>query len=993
MSRFTDSPYFLLKDFMNALVVSSNSEYQQSDITNLHRSVVFEDIIFVGGVTHNETSTPFVDTLDRYPTFDTEADQAQIFTSDDVAWNGWWDRSPNASYFLDNVDINDDPASVAVMMRGGDSAGELVVGGGSYINLYAKKDDYGFVPIRLVPVYGEPAEKKYFKFSVAEISTLVPDDPADPTLIYDSDDIADEPYYDSDNVSIQVYDYDYDTSPIGWGDIDTNEVLENGTEIYFRKDSSFHDWLKEFAHDFYETDYEVDFIIRNYVNTDKMFIYFGEIYLTTKENISDPDTYHIVYNGLKDWVQAALPVNNRKDNLIEFLDTYFDQVYSEGYELLKNVWTLRDGWECDERFLGYVPTFYGVDKYDDIPDYFSDRFREYAAELVWLMKRKGTYASMYIIFELLCGNSNNIFNVLERWHDDTTGVISSDDYNDHIYTSLYGKETPTGLIGAGEFWYSKFDVADYPQGYLATGTTNDTDDKVLSPYYRVDLDLNVEPMTNFEILPKQISESLYYNWELMRPINRQTEYNLIYAPYTDLTGTEFGLYESPNSWQSITKTLDNVIFDPDNFIYIQRDSVETWSIAHTLLTMNVVITSYSDDFEKQIPVSIEVVDDSRVIIEWDAPTAGIVIISKASKAVDEYDPISWKIRHGLNRKEILFQVRTADNIVYYPEISYLGDNNTLYIENAPEADSEAFIKSGIAVGDSYDSDGDGIDDSTITQDIWVFDSVDIDESGDPKEITKYYYEDPETEIGIWWWAWVIDHPYQENVLQVNCYDVDNKLVEPAKVLLNETDPGGLPQLVILWADSDKVENDPNDYIGFAAIDNIGDVASFYGTIPKDEEGNLLDLEWRMTVEDDDNIYTFLQEGSVDADVLFVDSDKTINYYDIANPDNKTYVSGTVGLIEQDNEWYYYTFTVTNEALEQLNVKDYKIIAIELVNTRVKRFDKQRVVYSRLSGIYKPLGVNFIGHYRIFQNESGFPTALLDHDYIPLFDHNDENLYG
>jgi len=416
MSRFSDSPYFILKDFMKVITSPADTEYILPDVVNMYTRVSFTDVIWVGGETSIETSTQLTNTLDRHTEFDSVTDDAIKFEGNDVVWNAWMDRSPVSMYYSDTS------LPHAGLLRGGDNYGQIVVDGGSYVNMYAKLDEYGFVPVRLKPLYEDPEEKKYFRFDLVEVSTITMD--GSDTTVYDSDDGADEPYYDSEFVSIQTKDYEFDISPIKWGNLQIDDILQNGVELYFRKDSSFHDWMKEFAEDYYETEYEIDFVVRNYVNTDKRFLYFGEVFTSPKDNVSDPNRYHVVFNGLKDWVQAALPENNRTPNLVEFLDTYFDQVYGEGYQLLKDIWSLRDGRECDPKYLGYIPTLYDAPKTDIIPAWFVDAYREYADELIWLMKRKGTYASMYIIYSVFCGNSQNIFNVLERWHDDVAPITT-----------------------------------------------------------------------------------------------------------------------------------------------------------------------------------------------------------------------------------------------------------------------------------------------------------------------------------------------------------------------------------------------------------------------------------------------------------------------------------------------------------------------------------------------------------------------------------------
>ena len=963
MNKFADSPYFLLKDFMLSLVAPVRPEYVNQDLVNLYRRVVFTDVIWVGGHPNIETSTDQLNTLDRYPSFNPVSDVSVQYSTSDIAWNFWIDRSPMANYHIDDSEPH------AGILRMGDNFGTIIVDGGSYVDMYAKIDEFGFVPVRLQPLYEEPREKKYFRYNVVEVSTIITDESE--TVVYDSDIPADEPYYDSDFVNIINYDYDFDSSPIKWGNLTLGDILKNSTEMYFRKDSAFQDWLKTFAHNYYKSEYDVDYIIRNYVNTDRRFVYFGEIFNTVKDKISDPDLYHIVFNGFKDWVRSAVPAPNRTEKAMELFDTYFDQLYSEGYQLLKDVWSLRDGRESDRNFLGYIPTFHGMPNEGVIDDWFLEQYREYASELVWLMKRKGTYASMYIIYDILCRNSTNIFNVMERWHDNVSGVIT--DYEDHIYTELYGKDTPDGTIGAGEFWYSKFDKTTYPDGYISS------DNKMLSPFYRVDLDLSVEPMNLVEIMPEQLSKSLYNNWELQRPVNRQVEYNLIYAPYTDLTGDPYSLYDDPNASQSITKALSSTIFDDNNTISIHREPEEVWVITHELMTEDVFVTVFDDEFTRLVPDEIEIIDEMTIVCRFDAPVMGFAVISLASSVSVNYDPISWRIRHGFNRKEIMYQVRSHENKVVYEDSSYINDNNTIYVNGVDDAGSQVLIKSGIAVGDQVDFDGDGIEEGVIVDDVWIFDNV-------SKITSNYVYE------GESWIAWVIDHPYPINVFQVTCYNVNNRKLEPSKVLLNELNSNTEPQLVVLWQEVGRGVVD--DYLGFAAIAPVGDLVSFSGLVPLSPIGEMLPVEYRLTIETDDEVFTFLPEGHPDSTFLLSGtSDKEIHYYDYSVPSEKNFIFGPVQLYEEDDLWYYYTFVVKNEGLVQLDEKGYMITAIEISNNRIPRLNKQRIVYSSLSGIFKPFGVNFVGHFRIFKDPVGLNVTLLDHNNEILLDNEEESLLG
>jgi hypothetical protein len=1264
MSRFADSPYFLLKDYINLVVAPPQDDILGKDIINVWDEVVFTDVVWIGSENRITTSSPFVDATELYPDYT----HAQIFEHDDVQWNAHFDFNPNASYFLEDNELP------GVLMRGMEKS--IIVDGGQYLDLFAKIDDeenplfgeYGFAPVRLKPLYEDPREKIYFRFDIVEVQTIV-DDPTF-TVTYDSEDAGDEPYYDSDYIEYRTFDYRYD------GTITNENALLPTTEIYFRKDSAFHEWLKDHANAFYQTQYEVDFIIRNYVNTDKLFIYFGEIYPTDKPTEADPNRYHIIFNGLKDWVNRALPSVNRTENLTEWNDTYFDMVHSEGYQLMKDVWTLRDAQECDEKYLPYIPTFYDIPTYNRLDEYFTPVYREYARDLVQLLKRKGTYASIYVIHDLFCNNNPNILAVYERWHkltqtigevdteielttanfteDDpdnvmtidgskisfnvpsgsadatatlnnivldatqditmhvqlkvnttvtnsaasraglritdgtntiledvwssltfgngnwlfrwftetaeegtgqsqdlifstpetayayinynaTTRVVSFDfddggapeptvfvtlkesvgdewhvqfygthptgggtmgldvevlfidsgtvnsvvdgevsEYKDYIYTGQYGRVEPTdesvdqygylvsdtqfqaitgdpyyidqnnelivaqdgkyvaetnllvssgvpvtdlqdnvyitrdasthmlytvadvtvqppdtdydsygylyntisgayvddngdiityngidaifqsmllldafsnvtvdenddvylnfypeiqkvplqkALIfpkGAGEFWYDKADTASYPDGYFST------EGDMLSPYYRVDLDVNVEPVTNTKILPRNVSENLYSNWEYMRPVNRQAEYNYIYAPFTDLTGQSWSLYTHPHGGQSVTTALDNVTFDSNNFIYIQRGESDKWIIRHNLNTENVVMYAFDTEFARITPRAIKVIDANVVEFYFDTAIEGLGVVSKAIRPATSYNPVQWNILHAFNRSEVIIQFREdTTNEVLYPDVVYgdTFDDNFTVVENHP-VPSSAFVQRGLVDGNFG-----------LSENLWYF----TNES-----------------------TWVINlYPeISNNFFNVNCYEeTTNRRIEPRDIIF-ETQAEE-PVIRIEW---------DSPVSGFAALNDVGDVVSFYGIIPQGPDGNQLPVDWRLEVQTETDIYTFLQEGSAEA-AKFANTNKNVHY--------GMYVSGTTDSEEQDEDWWYYTFVAKKESLEQLGIKDYDITGVELVNSRIQRTDKQRIIYSRLSGMWKPFGVNFVGHIRIFKDLNGLNVQLRD----------------
>jgi hypothetical protein len=461
-------------------------------------------------------------------------------------------------------------------------------------------------------------------------------------------------------------------------------------------------------------------------------------------------------------------------------------------------------------------------------------------------------------------------------------------------------------------------------------------------------------------MPKQIADNLYTNWETMRPVNRQVEYNLLFAPTCDLTGQIFTMYPSPNATQAQTSAQKNATFDADNFIKFFRDVSSAWIVEHNLNTEDIIVTVWDKNFEKMLPGEIQILGPNSVQITHSVATVGLALVTKAKASDARYDNTLWSIIHGYSQEEILLQFRNTDtNKVEYPQRVRVRDTQRIDVTGLdPDEDYKIYLKRGLTDGESIDEGG-----TALGAEIWSFPHA------------KYNITD-----GLWYWT--IEHDYPESIFMVNCYGNNNFLLQPLSIAVN--DDASPPTLVIAFNE---------DVTGFAAIKHIGDAVAFEGILPRDVDGNLKSLEWRLTVETDEGLVnTSLIQDTSDTERFANYNKDNITYWDGVNS-NKTFSHGRTDLQEEDNEWAYYTFTVTNETLRQLNIKEYDIIGIELANTGITRSDKQRVVYSKISGIYKPDGVNFVGHFKIYKNLLGINAILLDHLYENLLDHLGNPLYS
>ena len=193
----------------------------------------------------------------------------------------------------------------------------------------------------------------------------------------------------------------------------TQPGFDNGSEVYFRKDSYFHDWLKNNVT-----------LYGDYINTNIEWLYFGKIYLVSSGH------YRVVYDGMKNFALNALPQDNRTDTITDFFDIAFDQVYNQIYNAQKNLSSLLDPFEIHTDFLYYLAKMYDM----EIPDILDEQSqREFVSNISNLLKRKGTYSSLFIIWQIFLRNTLNKLNVYERWHSPnifTLGYTASGDaYN------------------------------------------------------------------------------------------------------------------------------------------------------------------------------------------------------------------------------------------------------------------------------------------------------------------------------------------------------------------------------------------------------------------------------------------------------------------------------------------------------------------------------------------------------------------------------------
>lgn len=390
---------------------------------------------------------------------------------------------------------------------------------------------------------------------------------------------------------------------------------ESGLEIYFRNDNRITDYIED------REDY------KPFVNTSKSFLYFGKIFEDADGN------YNVIFDNMKDWALRALPENNRTRSLKEFFNLYFDKVYSQVHNKAKGLFTLLDPKEIDESYLAYIAGIYSM-VIDE--DYSLLQTREWVDNLINLLKRKGTYTSIIIIWKLFTKNTTNNVNIYDMWHTrPPTFTIPLTHFTDVLFQYNYGQE-PEGC--SGYMWYQR--ALGLSDGIIHTQTTADT-----------------TWIINHEMYTKNVMLQCF-----------DVNYNLI-APLSVI----------PVSVTQVYVTFPTVIAGYAflaRYDYLESDSGDSWVVTHD--RNKKVITQFNnDDYELVIPNTIDITNNNYIDVDF-----GGVDINGKSMVLDGEATItqgapatSWTVTHNLGQREVLLQFFDNNDEMINPQAVTLDSDN------------------------------------------------------------------------------------------------------------------------------------------------------------------------------------------------------------------------------------------------------------------------------------------------------------------------------
>ena len=669
MAKFSDSPYFLLKGFF---LGESESIY-------------------------GTILKPIIDY--QWPVEWTDRDYVTFDDYNGVIWNLRYYFDPNQ------------PNTVNSYLVGMET--NIVANGDGIIELWVKETEEPYKQFLPITLRWDRLDDNNFIFSDSGLCNITEGD-----LITN----------DTWPITGLRYEFDlYDGECSEYQDI-----VENNREIYFRKDSIYHEWLTNprQAPYYYPLARQHATRIRNFVNTDKIFSYFGTIFKNTQNSTE----YRIIFDGMKDYVMRAIPEHQRTPNFRKFTEVFFDRHFQEIYNLLKNIWTFLDPMEIDEEFLGYLSKYYHM--FDLISPTLL-RQREFVRDLIWLLKRKGSYVEFYIIWRAIA-NTTNALNIYEKWHDkniirrlDTH--VDDNEWQEFIYVEKPEYRFSKDVGGAGIGWYNRvyglsgesIVITDPPSAFFnyPVKTNNNAIkgdnyewsnadislpvygteyDRILSTHYKVEIDVSTEPLLSDAIIDKAMWDELWQYWDYLRPVNRVVDYNILIAPITDFSGCFVELYESGGSVFDKTRlTVDlrtvggwigpHLVPDgywpycaPSGTLTGESPSGGcTWYVKHTLNSKYLHTMAVDEFYNQIVPDEIEIIDNNTVIMRWDTPTFGYAVLKKAMTWMSGGNTTgsTWIASHHLHTNDMISEVhdKTVTNLKMYGN----GINNT----GSPSADT------------------------------------------------------------------------------------------------------------------------------------------------------------------------------------------------------------------------------------------------------------------------------------------------------------------
>ena len=399
-----------------------------------------------------------------------------------------------------------------------------------------------------------------------------------------------------------------------------NYDVSNGDHIYLRKDSLFFDWCSINYPEYL-----------NFFNKNKTFLYLG-----TCTNINDGII--INYENIHNWVEKSVPETNKTTNFKKFLKIGFDKVYNRIYNSQKDILTITDPLETKLDFLPALSNLFLLELNRENPEILQRQLTKNISN--WL-KKKGTYSSIFIIWNTVNFNKNKI-TVYDRWHTPQITGCPYNHFEDHKYIDYYDSSS------------------DYPLEY-------DLVHKTLSTHFKVLMNISYSPYSDDYIINEPFVNEVLYHYEILRPVNRVDHYTFHIEPYLDLSGNWFELYRTNflSNWKTKNITVPPSITSGKSINIIRYSSLE-WNINHSLDTTHIILEITNEYFNDISPLSVEIIDNNNIKITFVEEEKGYVFITTSNFNQDFTFTLEINNNHSLGEQHVLSQYKKTNNFLFSP---------------------------------------------------------------------------------------------------------------------------------------------------------------------------------------------------------------------------------------------------------------------------------------------------------------------------------------
>lgn len=212
-------------------------------------------------------------------------------------------------------------------------------------------------------------------------------------------------------------------------------------------------------------------------------------------------------------------------------------------------------------------------------------------------------------------------------------------------------------------------------------------DLIMSPHYRVELDLSCQPegTDSLYIMPEDIIRSLVNNFDTVRPASKYSHYSMLLAPIADFSMLYLQMYPTnPDFTQQLWSKccIPTGVADlSENYIHYQYNEYSKWLIRHDLGTENIIVACYDTGFNLIRPEMVEIFSENVIKVYFSQNVNGFSYVTTVDDTfLQNIAPsATWGVYHDLLQKEIITQYYKFNGTEFIPKISTLVNNHNIRV--------------------------------------------------------------------------------------------------------------------------------------------------------------------------------------------------------------------------------------------------------------------------------------------------------------------------